>query len=789
VGICGVGMAGLAGLLKRRGFEVSGCDRARSRLADWLGGQGIDVLEGHDPGHLARGVDWVIYSNAVPENAPELAVARDSGLTVLRRGEVLPRLLAGRKSVAVCGTHGKTTTAWLIAQALWSAGKSVSWCIGGELPGESEGGVSGYRICPSEKGHLPVDEEVMVIEADESDGTLALYQPDTAVITNIEFDHMEHFESRDAFEQCFRRLVHNTRRGVAFCAEDPVASALCGGRDGALSFGFGDGCRLQAREVTEAAAGVSFELVVEGECRGTIEMSVPGRHNVLNALAAIAACRLLGLELRKILPGLAGARLPRRRFEKTVDREELVVISDYAHHPSEIAALVRTARGLEGRRMLAVFQPHRYTRTLALGRDFPAAFRGVDRLVLAPVYAASENPLKGGTVWDLYRHFRSVAGAAAEDAAGVPLVAGSLDDAWRWLKRELRKGDLLLAIGAGDVESIANRAADEWEKEKCGSGGVSGSESGEGRLFGSWGPAALEELRAAAPGSVFRGDEPLAGKTTLKVGGRADVWCEIDSPGDLKAILRWSSECGVRFSVLGGGSNILVSDLGVDGIVGRLCGSAFRRIEEADGLVIAGAGASLAGLAARSRKAGMGGLEFLEGIPGTVGGAVRMNAGAQGKSIAEQLSWIRCLNLDGGECMLRGSELGIGYRLCEGAVGRIVIEAAFRTVAAAPALIQSKRRAIASQREWMKGARSAGSVFLNPPGDHAGRLLEAAGMKAVRVGGASVSQRHANVIVTGAGATAADVRALLELARGEVREKFEIELETEIVFMGWNGCR
>jgi len=796
VGICGVGMAGLAGLLKRRGFEVNGCDRARNRLADWLEGQGIEVREGHDPGHITQGVDWVIHSAAVSENSPELAKARESGLRVLRRGEVLPRLLVGRKSVAVCGTHGKTTTAWMITQVLWHCGKSVSWCIGGELAAEDTGRASGYKGGAPGDNDLLSDEDTVVVEADESDGTLAFYRPDIAVITNIEFDHMEYFGSRDAFEECFRRLVNNTRRGVVFCADDPVAAAVCAGRDGALSFGFEDGCRVQAHEVDEAAAGIRFELAVDGQDRGTVELGIPGRHNVLNALAAIAAGRLLGLGVREILPGLAGARLPRRRFEKTVDEEGLVVISDYAHHPSEIAALVRTARGLNRRRVLAVFQPHRYTRTLALGHDFPAAFRGVDRLVLAPVYAASEDPLRGGTVWDLYRHFRPGARGPCETGAGLPLVAGSLEEAWRWLKRELREGDLLLVVGAGDVDSIAQRAAAEWAVRESGSlevwetgpnrEGVSGSGcgSGEAYLFGSWQSAALDELRELAAGSVFSCNEPLAEKTTLKVGGPADLWYEIDSPEDLKAILRWSSGHGVRFQVLGGGSNVLVSDLGVRGMVGRLSGAAFRRIEERDGMAVAGAGASLAGLVAWSQKAGRGGLEFLEGIPGTVGGAVRMNAGAQEKNVGEHLSWIRCLNLDGGECMLRESEFGTGYRICNGVRDRIVLEAAFRVVPEEPAVIEEKRRKIAARRKWMKGVRSAGSVFLNPPGGYAGRLLEAAGAKGLEVGGAAVSERHANFIVTGPGATAADVRALLELLRAEVRAKFGIQLRAEVGFIG-----
>lgn len=434
LGIAGFGMAGVATLLQGRGFRVTGCDLVPNRISRWLEERGIPVAQGHDAAHLEPRPDWLVRSTAVDDRCVEVAAARASGIPVEHRGFVLPALLADRLSVAVTGTHGKTTTSSMVAQMLAHAGRAPGFCIGGEVT--ALGGVAD-----------PGAGEILVVEADESDGTLVLYEPDIAVITSIEYDHMEHFETEDALYRCFDVFGRSAKR-LVYCLDDPRARAVCADIPGAIAYGFDLDAEVRGGEVECGAERVRMVAHLRGRGAVPVELPVGGRHNALNALAAMAVGVELDLDPLQMVDGLSRFRHARRRFEKVVDRDGVVVISDYAHHPTEIRALVSTAVRLPHERLIAVFQPHRFTRTRALGPDFPGAFEGVDETVLLPVYPASEAPLEGGTSDDLLGHF----GAAG--MKNVRLLA-SLDDAWNYLRPNLRRGDVLLVVGAGDVEQIA----------------------------------------------------------------------------------------------------------------------------------------------------------------------------------------------------------------------------------------------------------------------------------------------------------------------------------------------
>ncbi len=749
-GICGVGMAGLAVLLKARGLRVSGCDAAvNHRLGPWLEKRGIAVLSPHNPAHIDAAVDWVIRSAAVRPDHPEIRAAVERGLPVFKRGEVLPRLLDAGASVAVAGTHGKTTTTSFIAQVLATAGRAPTFCIGGEV--EPLGGVAGIGTS-----------DITVAEADESDGTLALYAPGLAVITNIEFDHMEHFASVESFEDCFRTFADATRRCTVYCADDPRTARLCAGRPRTLGYGLGEAAALRATGLAADAAGTTFAVARDGAPFGCFRVPAPGRHNVLNALACIGVSLELGLTPDAIRAALGGVVLPRRRFDRLVERDDIVVVSDYAHHPSEIAALVRTAGALNRTRLVGVFQPHRYTRTRALGPEFPPAFDGLAELVLTPVYAASEPPLEGGAAWDLYAHCRTHGGTPV-------LLATGLEQAWGYLKTQLRLGDALLAIGAGDIERIAFWARDSLRERRV-------------EDIGSLLERVVREIDLAA--SFVRGCEPLARKTTLGVGGKADVWVEFEGEADLHKVLTWTHGNEIPLALLGGGSNVLISDLGVRGVVGRLTGAPFKAIRAEGTLVTVGAGTSLARLLDWTGEQGLGGLEFLHQVPGTVGGAVHGNAGAWGRAIGDRVVAVRTLARDGSDHRLAAGDLDFVYRGCPALRDRVVVEVAFQLDRADRGRLEAERVGFAAKRSHLQGIRTAGSVFKNPPGDTAGRLLDAAGLKGRRIGGAVVSEAHANVIVTEPGATASDVLALLETARDTVQRRFNVELETEIALLG-----
>jgi UDP-N-acetylmuramate--L-alanine ligase/UDP-N-acetylenolpyruvoylglucosamine reductase len=790
LGICGIGMAGLAYLLKKKGVKVSGCDQAPNHLAGWLRKNTGIVYRRHSPAHV-KGADWIIKSTAVRDDSPELMAARRKGKPVFRRGEVLAEFISDYDSICVCGTHGKTTTTAMIAQILRAAGRRPKYCLGGEIPGM---GVAGWG-----KGRE------MVVECDESDGTLARYHPDLAVITNIEFDHAEYFPNVASLKKCFGTLAANTQRKIIYCHDDMESRRMLRGRQNAVSYGFNATADLRLGDFHASANGSAFSLYTGKRVLGKIRLPVPGSHNALNAAAACA----IGLEMRipftTITRALKSFKPVARRFERIIDTKKLVVISDYAHHPSEIAALMNTVRALPKRRWLAVFQPHRYSRTKALGGFFPAAFKGVSEIILCPVYEASEEPVCGGTSFDLYRHFR-------KKCAVPTYCAASLRQAWDYLKTRMAAGDGILLVGAGDISKIG-----EWAKEELGhrqlspfplvgrtlpgppklpseGGWVSRSFRRLGHAFGVVNRNACPAFRGASPypikfpylnlkSSVIKFNEPLAGKTTLGVGGTADIFIEAGDENDLVLIRRWAHRNKIPLKILGAGSNLLVSDLGVRGIVVRLKRPAWKNIvlRNSD-TIIAGASVSLHELSGWAMCHGLSGAEFLTGIPGTLGGALCMNAGAFGGEIGNMVKWVKVLEKDGACRILRKKQIGFSYRRAKGLAGKIIVAAALKLKISPRGVITRQMRQIQKKRKWMRGMRSAGSIFKNPAGNHAGRLIEELGLKGLTIGGASVSRQHANIITTQKKARASDVLSLIEIIRLYVRMKHGIDLEREIEY-------
>lgn len=749
LGICGVGMAGLAFLLKKHGFNVSGCDKTPNRLAGWLRKRNIPVYSGHDASHVA-GADWLVRSTAVPNNTPELRAARKAGKKIFRRGMVLAEMISADDSICVCGTHGKTTTTAMIAQLLKKSGLKPSFCIGGEVP--SLGGVADWGTGKN-----------IVVEADESDGTLAFYEPSIAVITNIEFDHAEHFQDFRSLKKCFAQMVKGTRRKVVYCFDDSEARKIIGKFQNAVSYGFSSGANLRLTEWKDDPSGLTCRVELDGKALGKINLPVPGRHNALNAAAACAVGLEIGLPFAVISRALSKFQPVARRFARIVERKDLLVISDYAHHPSEVAALLNGVRALKRNRWLAVFQPHRYSRTRALGNLFPAAFNGVNELVLCPVYEASEAKIPGGTSWDLYEHFRQYGEVKT-------VCARSLRQAWDYLKTRATPGDGILIIGAGDVAKIG-----EWAKTEIGQ-----------RMKSALAPAAhwqngLKHLRLR--NSSVRHNEPMALKTTLRVGGSADIYIEAGDINDLALIIRWGRKNNVPVKVLGAGSNLLVSDLGVRGIVLRLKGPFWRNIRRqgAEGIT-AGAGISLQKLSNWAAQHGLSGAEFLAGIPGTIGGAIRMNAGAFGRETGDIIDQVKIMEKDGTLKTLTKKQLGFSYRNCKGLKNRIVVEAALRLKKAESENIYMQIRRVQKQKQRLKGLCSAGSIFKNPKGGHAGRLIESLGLKGMTIGGTHISGQHANIIITNKGARASDVLSLIEIIRFLVRMKRGINLEREVEY-------
>jgi UDP-N-acetylmuramate--alanine ligase len=446
VGIGGAGMSGLALVAARLGAEVSGCDRAESPYMQELREAGIEPAIGHDAAHAAAGTEMVV-STAVPGELPELAEARRAGAKIHHRGALLGELTTLRRTIAVSGTHGKTTTTAMIAHVLEACGLDPAFLVGAEL--RSDGARPAANARWSEG-------EWLVVEADESDRSFLRLAPEVAVVTNVELDHHTTYASTLELEQAFGEFLAGLREGGTAVLFEAVGARPPAGRNVVL-YGLCEGAELEAREVRPAGTGSAFILWDAGSRVGEVELPVPGEHNVLNALAALGAGAAAGCELERAARALAGFRPAARRFEPRGERGGALVFDDYAHHPTEVAATLEAARGLEPRRLIAVFQPHLYSRTLHLHRELGRALAAADVIVVLDVYAARERPegeLEGVSG-------KLVADAAADYGGGRPVWwLPTLDEAERALAGMLEQGDLLVTLGAGDVDGLAGRLVD-----------------------------------------------------------------------------------------------------------------------------------------------------------------------------------------------------------------------------------------------------------------------------------------------------------------------------------------
>jgi UDP-N-acetylmuramate--alanine ligase len=428
VGIGGAGMSGLALVAQELGASVSGSDRADSSYCAHLRAAGIEPAIGHDAANVPEGAE-VVVSTAIPEDNVELSAARAAGAAILHRGDLLGELSRMKRTIAVGGTHGKTTTAAMAAHALREAGRAPAFLIGGDLRAAGTNADWG-------------EGEWAVIEADESDRSFLKLDREVAVVTNVELEHHATYRTLGELESAFGEFL------------EPASVRVLGaglelpGADGAVTFGLEDGA-LRAEGLELLPGGSRFG--VDG---AEVELRVPGRHNVLNALAALAACRAAGLGPPEAAPALAGFAGAARRFEghgRTASGA--LVFDDYAHHPTEVRATLEAARTLRPRRLVACFQPHLYSRTRMLAREFGRALALADLVVVLDVYPARERAQDFPGVSGVL-----VAGAAADAAAGRPVWwLPRLEDAERMLRSELGEGDLVVTLGAGNVDELARR--------------------------------------------------------------------------------------------------------------------------------------------------------------------------------------------------------------------------------------------------------------------------------------------------------------------------------------------
>lgn len=438
-GIGGSGMSGIAEVLLNLGYEVRGSDLNDSAVVRRLRELGARIAVGHAAENVTD-AEVLVKSTAVGDDNPEVRVARQKDIPVIPRAEMLAELMRLRQGIAIAGTHGKTTATSLTAAVFEAAGMDPTVIIGGRLNAYGANAHLGT-------GHY------LIAEADESDGSFLCLSPIITVVTNVDRDHVDFYPTQDDIDAAF----------IAFMNKIPFygVNVVCGDDSGVrrllpkvkrpiVTYGFGEHNRIRAK-ILDAGAKNRFEVLIRGAGMGVVELAQPGRHNVLNALAAIGVALEAGIEPRCCLEGLAAFKGVGRRFETKGEKNGVLVVDDYGHHPTEILATLHTARqAFPQRRLVAVFQPHRFTRTQALFGEFCKSFEQTDKLMLLEIYAASEKPIPGVSGQSLAQGIRQVSSVDVSYFSGIPEVLEAL-------RAELKEGDLLLTLGAGSVTTLGTK--------------------------------------------------------------------------------------------------------------------------------------------------------------------------------------------------------------------------------------------------------------------------------------------------------------------------------------------
>jgi UDP-N-acetylmuramate--alanine ligase len=441
VGIGGSGMSALAQVLWAWGFRVSGSDGRDGESLHALRALGMRVAVGHAPANVGD-ADAVVYSSAVPMDNPEITEARRRGIPVVRRAEMMGEAMAGKYVLAVSGTHGKTTTTTMLGR-IWSvAGKAPTLLAGGATRGENLSAVAGQG-------------DILVAEADEFDRSFLAMRPTSAIINNIDSDHLDTYGTLDAVKDAFvafteRLPFHGLV--VANRDDDGVASILPRVARRTATYGLSAGAGYRAVEVRAQGPGMAFRLEAGGKSLGDLALAVPGIHNVYNALAAAAISLEEGLSFGDVERGLRGFQGVKRRLEHRGDRSGASFYDDYAHHPTEVAATLQAARSLGHGRLIAVFQPHLFSRTAQLHREFAQAFQACDELFVTRVYASREQPLSG-VEGDLIAREAAAFGLGAERVHYVE----DLERLPAAVAARVQAGDLVLTMGAGDIGARCGR--------------------------------------------------------------------------------------------------------------------------------------------------------------------------------------------------------------------------------------------------------------------------------------------------------------------------------------------
>ena len=722
IGASGMGMAPLALYLKGAGIQIEAYDDCfKEPLRTILENEGIRVLS--EPNPIEK-PDCVIRSSAIPEESNLVSPWISQNIPVYRRGDFLAQFTADKKVVAIVGSHGKTSTTAMLSWALQETGFSFSYLVGGLFtdnqlpPGRYE------------------ESDWVVMEVDESDGSIDSFCPEITIALNCEWDHVDLYDSREAIGKTFQALFGRTVKTIITPENSELAEWARVEKNKELSF---------------------------FHCNKELS-----RYEENNISAVCCAGLSMGINFHELsflkFPGLS------RRNSVLYESASRTVVEDYAHHPTEINAFLSSRRELLPEHALqVVFQPHRFSRTLALAKKFAEELSQADDLYLLPTYAAFEKFSVAGSVESLMGYLPPRLRKRANIYSDFRSLCNSLTNS-----SSNSNKDQVLFVGAGDLEKWAHAFA-SWEMAK-------------GKK--------LEAFRNYLNGKLSKNtnlieNEPLGIKTTIGVGGCAKFYAEPATTEDLRSLVDATILFGVERAMIGRGSNLIVPDEGFGGLVIRLKGKFWKEItKRSDNTIIVGAGARLKEICGFACSNEMQGFEFLEGIPGTLGGALRMNAGAMGWETFDVVEWVSFLMPDGKVKEIPGTDLNVGYRYCREAYDGIALRALLKSDGkSSHRAIRNAIENLAKRRRISQPAEaSAGCIFRNPEDISAGLLIEQAGLKGKREGGAIISNKHANFILNQGGATAGEVISLIQRVRDRVRESNGLILEPEVTLMGksWN---
>lgn len=734
LGVGGAGMAPLAMWLAETEDSIFGYDDYFKQGAlDYLTNSRVHLLDVVMIEDIAS-YDQIVYSNAIAKTHRLLKEAERLGIPCLKRGEMLSQIAQTKKLVAIVGSHGKTTTSALIGYAIQQLGLSINFIVGGFF----------------QDARLPYnfsDSEWLLAEIDESDGTINQFNPEITVLLNLDWDHADFYKEFDSLKKVFEELLQRTRSKILIEASN-----------------------LNTFESSEAFQNKC--LLIDPQS-GVLEDSISKPKNALlntefnryNQVFAESVLKLFESELPKKEDLFSEFPGVERRQKVLLSQEQLIVLEDYAHHPSEIDILIKAIKdGYRNSELTVVFQPHRYSRTKAFNKDFIQSLSGADNVFLLPVYSAFEAECEGGKADDLVTAFQDISAELLSfDQDGIDVLVSNFSESSN------NKERVLLFIGAGSINEFAYAF--------CALNQNSNQQN-------AW----LEYIEEKVSSDcVIKLSENLAAKTTFKIGGLSDYYAEPSSISDVLALIQSARLFGLPYFCLGRGSNVLVSDSGYNGLVLRFNHKNWQNIRKIDDSHIwVGCGVRLKELCGKVAQLGFSGFEFLDGIPGTLGGALRMNAGAMGRWTFDVVERVLMVNSASQVEEFERDAFTIEYRKVREIASGIALGAVLKLGEVQAS--DSIRERMDSYSDVRKGSQpiapSAGCIFKNPEKDYAGRLIDELGLKKMSVGGAEVSDKHGNFIVNRGGSTSKDVQSLIALIQKRVKEARGIDLETEVLLLG-----